>query len=171
MLKSEDSGGNEDGYLFGVAYCLEGGSYGYFGFAEADVATDEAIHWCCGFHVVFDIDSGFELVGSVLVHEAGFEFVLKVAVGTEGESSSGFAFGVELDEVLGDIFDLLFGLLFQYLPCVAAEAVERWGDTFFAYIAANFVETVYADVESVVVLVYESDDLLLVSVGLDFFKS
>ena len=165
VLEGEDGGGNEDGDLLGVADGLECGSDGDFGLAEADVAADKAVHWCWGFHI------GLELVGGVLVHKGGFELVLEVGVGAEGEADGGFALGVELDEVAGDVLDLLFGFLLEELPGVAAEAVESGLAAFLADVAADFVESVDGDVEGVAAFVDEPDDLLLVSVVVDFFES
>ena len=171
VLEGEDGGGNEYGDLLGVAYGLEGGSDGDFGLAEADVAADEAVHWCWGFHIVLDVDGGLELVGCVFVHKGGFELVLEVGVGAEGEADGGFALGVELYEVAGDVFDLFFGSLLEELPGVAAESVEGGLAAFLADVAADFVEAVDGDVECVAAFVDEPYDFLLVSVVVDFFES
>ena len=146
VLESQNGAGNEDCHLFAVAHRFEGGADGHLSFAEAHVAANQTVHGCVRLHIAFDVDGGFQLVGSVLVHEAGFKLVLQVAVGTEGEATCSLAFGIEFDEILGDVLNLPFGFLFQHLPRVAAQSVEDWRLALLAHIAADFVKAVNADV-------------------------
>ena len=44
MLFRENGSGDEEGDLLAVLHRLEDGADGHFGFAEADVAADEAVH-------------------------------------------------------------------------------------------------------------------------------
>ena len=120
VLEGQYGVGHKDGHLLGVAAGFEGGADGHFGLAEAHVAADEAVHGGGVLHVVLDVLGGFELVGGVLVEEGGLELLLQVAVGAVGIAARGFAFGIERDEVFGDVFDLLFGFLLEHLPGVAA---------------------------------------------------
>ena len=171
MLKSQNGGRDKDSDLLAVADGFESCTYSHLSLTEADIAAHQTVHRSTRLHVVFDIDGGFELVRSVLVHEAGFQLVLQVAVGAESESASGFAFGVESNEVFGDVLDLLLGFLFEHLPSVAAQAVEGRRLAIFAHIAANLVKAMNADVESVVVFVDKPDDLLLAADSFDFLQS
>ena len=123
VLEGEYGGWDEDGDLLAVAHGLEGGADGHFGLAEAHVAAHQAVHRRGRLHIVLDVDSGLELVGSVLIHKGCFEFVLQVAVGAEGEAACGLAFGVKLYEVAGYVLDLLLGFLLEHLPGVAAQTV------------------------------------------------
>ena len=81
MLIGQHGGRHEDGYLLGVASCLESGTHGDLGLAEAHIATDEAIHRTCTLHIGLDIVGGLQLVGSVFIQETGFQFVLHKRVG------------------------------------------------------------------------------------------
>ena len=168
VLERQHGVWHQHGHLLGVAAGLEGGTDGHFGLAEAHVAAYKAVHGGRVFHVVFDVLGGFELVGGVLVEEGGFELLLQVAVGTVGIALRRLALGVEGNEVFGYVFDLFFGFLLEYLPGVAAQAVEGGGGAFLAHIAAYLVKAVDADVEGVVVFVDEAYDLLGVAVGGDF---
>jgi hypothetical protein len=146
MLEGEDGGRNEDSDLFFVEYGFEGSSDGHFGFAEADIAADEAVHGVIAEHIILNGDGCFELVGGIFVDEGGFEFVLEIVVGGEGKTRGGFSFGVELDEFFGDILDFLFGFSFEVFPGFGAEFMELRFGTVFAGVFGDFVEGVDADV-------------------------
>ena len=53
VLFGEHGGGHEDGDLFAAGDGLEGGADGDLGFAEADIAADQAVHRAWRFEVVF----------------------------------------------------------------------------------------------------------------------
>ena len=102
---------------------------------------------------MLDLLRGLKLVGGVLIKERGLELLLQVAIGTKGKAFGSLALGIEGNEVLGNILDLLLGFLLQHLPGVAAQPVEGGGCTFLAHIATDFVQAVNADIEGIVVLV------------------
>ena len=91
MLLHEQRGGHEHGDLLAVLHGLERGAHGDFGFAEAHVAADQAIHRHGLFHVGFHFVDGAQLVGRLLVRERVLELALPRCVGAEGESGRGLA--------------------------------------------------------------------------------
>ena len=62
MLLSENSRRRQHGGLFAVHDCLERGTHSDFGFAEADIATDQAIHWSRTFHIELRVDDRPHLI-------------------------------------------------------------------------------------------------------------
>ena len=99
MLLGEDRGGGEDGDLFSGHDRLEGCADGDLGFAEADVAADEAVHGAWGFHVLLGIGDGAQLVRGFAIEERAFEFVLPAVVRWVGEAGCGLAGGIDLEEL------------------------------------------------------------------------
>jgi len=69
VLLGEDGGGDEDSGLFAGHDGFKGGAQGDFGFAEADVAANEAVHGAGGFHVLLNFGNGAGLVGGFGVGE------------------------------------------------------------------------------------------------------
>ena len=86
MLIGQHSGGHQDGHLLVVGTGLESSTYSHLRLAEPHIAAHETIHRSRTFHIGLDIERGLQLVGSILVEEAGLEFVLHEAVGTESET-------------------------------------------------------------------------------------
>ncbi len=126
MLIGQHCGGHEYRHLLGVARCLESGAHRHLGLAETYVTTDEAVHRTGTLHVGFDVLSGLELVGSVLVEKACLQFVLHEVVSREGEALLVPTLGIQADEVSGNVLDALFGLLLQPLPGSGAERAQPW---------------------------------------------
>ena len=120
VLKAEDGSWREDGDLFSVLYCFEGGAHGDFGFAVADVAAEEAVHGLGGLHVALDVGDGGELVVGLVEVEGVFEFVLHVGVGGEGSALGGLALGVELEELGRHVGHRLFYAGLGLLPALRA---------------------------------------------------
>ena len=108
VLVGQHRRGHHHSHLFAIDGGLEGGTYGHLGLAEAHVTTDEAVHGARAFHVRLHVVGGLELVGGVLIEEAGLQFMLKIGVGTELEALLLAATAVELYEVAGDVLDLGF---------------------------------------------------------------
>ena len=81
MLKREDGGGGKDGDLFAIAQRLERGAHHDFGFAEAHVAAEQAVHGDGIFHVTLDFLDGGELVLGLGEFEGVFELALPIRIG------------------------------------------------------------------------------------------
>ena len=95
MLLAKDGGGDKDGGLLAGEDSFKDGAEGDFGFAETDIATDEAVHGAGLFHFAFGGFNRAELVGGFFVGEGCFKFFLPEVIFGEGESFALFAFGVE----------------------------------------------------------------------------
>ena len=80
VLHGQNGGRHQDGGLFSVCGSFEGSADGHFGFAEAHIATHEAVHRGGALHVFFDGMDGCSLIWRLLKHEAGLEFVEHVIV-------------------------------------------------------------------------------------------
>ena len=143
MLLDKQRGGHEHGHLLAVLHGLEGGTQCDFGFAEAYVAADEAVHRHGLFHVGFNFVDGGELVGGFLIGEGVFQLFLPWGVRAEREALGALAGGVQLDQVVGDLVDVLAGLGLGGRPVGAAELVEPGG--FGADVFADLVELVGGD--------------------------
>ncbi len=103
MLLREDGRGREDGDLLAFHHRLESGADRHLGFAETDVAADQAIHRTRRFHVVLRLGDGFELVGRFAKRKGMFELELPFRVGAESMTGLGFAFRLEGEHFAGVI--------------------------------------------------------------------
>ena len=143
MLLDQQRGGHEHGHLLAVLHGLEGRAQRDLGFAEPHIAADQAIHRHGLFHVGFDLVDGGELVGGFLIGEGVFQLFLPWGVRAEREALGALAGGVQLDQVVGDLVDVLAGLGLGGRPVGAAELVELGG--FGTDVFADLVELVGGD--------------------------
>ena len=143
MLLDQQRGGHEHGHLLAVLHGLEGRAQRDLGFAEPHIAADQAIHRHGLFHVGFDLVDGGELVGGFLIGEGVFQLFLPWGVRAEREALGALAGGVQLDQVVGDLMDVLAGLGFGGRPVGAAELVEL--GSFGTDVFADLVELVGGD--------------------------
>ena len=166
VLVGKHGGGDHDGCLLAIDGGLEGCAHGNLGLAEAHVAADKAVHRTLTLHVGLDVLRGLELVGGVLVEEAGFELVLEVGVGAVGEALLLAAAGVEADEVAGDVLDLRLRALLHALPGASSEAADARRLTFLALVLRDLVQSVDRDIDDIVVVKGDLDHLLHATIGL-----
>ena len=109
MLQGQYGGWDQDGRLFPIAGGLECGSYGDFRFAESHIPTDQAVHGVCLLHIRFDRFGCFVLIRGILVQKRSLQFMLQIIIRRKGMTSCCLATGIELNQVLGNVFDLGFG--------------------------------------------------------------
>ena len=171
VLHRQDGRRHEHGHLFAVACRTEGRPNRDFRLPEAHISAHEAVHGCGLEHVFAHGLCGGVLVGGVFVHEARLQRVLQVAVFRIGVARGGFALGVELQEVVGDLLDTALGLLLGLGPGVGAELVDFGLGAFLAAVLRDAVQAVDAHVEHVPAAVGEADGLLHLSVDFDFVES
>ena len=143
MLLDQQRGGHEHGHLLAVLHGLEGRAQRDLGFAEPHIAADQAIHRHGLFHVGFNFVDGGELVGGFLIGEGVFQLFLPWGVRAEREALGALAGGVQLDQVVGDLVDVLAGLGLGGRPVGAAELVEL--GCLGADVFADLVELVGGD--------------------------
>ena len=146
VLFGEDGGGDEDGDLFSVEDGAHGGAHGDLGFSESDVPADQAFHGPVFVHVVEDGLDGFGLIGGFFVGEGVLECAKEGIAFGEGKPGPALAFGVKIDEVESEFFDVLPDFFFGAFPGAAAEFVEPCG-LFGTGVFLDAFETLYGDVE------------------------
>ncbi len=120
MLISQHRGGHEHCRLLAITSRLEGRTYGHLSLSEAHVTADETIHRHSALHVGFHILRSLQLVGRVLIEEAGLQLVLHEIVGREGKAFLMASLGIELNEVAGNVLNLRLCPLLEPLPCARA---------------------------------------------------
>ena len=147
VLLGEDGGGHEHGDLLAAHDSFEGSANGDFGFAEADVAADEAVHGLGPFEIQLSRMDRFHLVRSFLEDERAFEFALPWNISRKGEAFLRFARGLDGEELAGEIADGAFGGFFGFGPARAAEGVERRADFAGADVFADEVRFADGDIE------------------------
>ena len=143
MLLDQQRGGHEHGHLLAVLHGLEGRAQRDLGFAEPHIAADQAIHRHGLLHIGFNFVDGGELVGGFLIGEGVFQLLLPRGVRAEREAFGPLTGGVQLDQVVGDLVDVLAGLGLGGRPIGAAELVELGG--FGTDVFADLVELVGGD--------------------------
>ena len=126
VLERQHRRRHEHCHLLGVAGGLESSTDSHLGLAEAHVATHQTVHRPRPLHVGLHVVGGLELVGSVFVEEAGFEFVLHEGVGTEGKALLSATLGIEANQVAGYVLDAFLGTLLHAVPCAGAERAQPW---------------------------------------------
>ena len=149
MLLGKDGGRHEEGDLLAIVDRLEGGAHGDFSLAVADIATDEAIHRPVGLHVALDGIDRMQLVLGFLVRERALHLLLPRAVRAVNIPLDQLAFGVELEQVVGDLGDGALGALLDGLPVRRAQAVDRRRDVARSHVAAEAIGLVHGHVELV----------------------
>ncbi len=125
VLLGEQGGGYQHRHLTPAVGGNEGGAHGDLGLAETDVAAHYPVHRLGVLHVGEHPVDGAELVGGLLEGEGGGEGGVLLPRGRTGEAGAGGAAGVEVEQLGGDVADLLGGLALELVPLVAAQAVQR----------------------------------------------
>ena len=118
VLKGEDGRGDEHGDLLAVGGGLERSAYGYFRLSETHVAADQAVHGETLLHITLHRAGGLFLVGGILIHERRFELGLQVRISGESEALGRTSLGVELNQFLRDILNLILRPVLKGYPCL-----------------------------------------------------
>ena len=124
MLESQYGGGYQHGHLLIVRYRLECRTDSHLGLSETNVSTNQPVHRTGTFHIRLDLGGSLHLVRRVLIDEAGFQLMLHEAVRRVGETRLLLAFGIEEDQVPGDILHLRLGTFLHLFPCACAELAQ-----------------------------------------------
>ena len=96
----------------------------HFGLAEADIATDQAVHRLGTLHIAFHFDDRLALIRRGFVWEGILQFALPGAIGGESEAGRLVALRIELDQIHRHPADGLLGPLLGFGPGDAAHAVQ-----------------------------------------------
>ena len=105
MLLRENGGRHEHRDLLAFHDRFECGANRHLGFAEADVAADQAIHRARLFHVALGRGDRLELVGRFAKRKRMFELDLPLRVGAEGVAELRFALGLHGQHFSGVVED------------------------------------------------------------------
>ena len=169
MLKGKNRGRHENSDLLAVGGGLESGADSDFSLTEADIAADESVHGAVALHVSLDRLCGLELVGGILVDEAGLQLVLHVGIGGEGVTLLRAATRIEAYQLARHVLHLRLGAFLHTHPCATAELAYLRRDTLLAAIFRELVESMDGDKNESVVLEKDLNHLLraAVDVGLD----
>ncbi len=125
MLAGQDGRGTKDGDLLAVHDRLEGGPDGDLRLSVADVAAEQPVHGRGRLHIRLDLLYGAELVLGFLELEGFFKFVLPAALRAESESLDGFAPGIKIQELPGQLLDGFFRPLLGFQPMAGSELVQQ----------------------------------------------
>ena len=87
--------------------------------------------------------------------------MLHVGIRIEIKAIRSLPFGVKFNQILCDILYPLLGFAFQLVPGIGSQFVERWHRTFLADIFRDAVQRMNAHIKNIVVLINQSDGLLL----------
>ena len=124
MLERQNRGGAKDRHLLAVHDRLERGAHGDFGLAEADVATNQAVHRNLLLHVGLDVAYRPVLIDGQVVEEGVFELLLPGGVAREGVAPRRGTRGVQIEQVFCHLLHRLADLLLGALPTGAAQPVQ-----------------------------------------------
>ena len=162
MLIGQHCGRHQHSHLFAICSRLEGSTHRHLGLAEAHITTHQTIHGLGLFHIGLHVLRGLQLIGGILIQETGFELVLQIGIGTEGKALFTTTLGVELDQVAGDVLDMLLRTLLQALPLACAEGGEtRRLSIILRLVFRHLIERVDGYVDRVAILIDDLDHLLV----------
>ena len=147
MLFCQEGRRRDEGDLVSGARGGVDGAHRHFGFAEADVAADDAVHRLRAGKVGEDGVDGGLLVGGGGEGEFGGKRGLGGGVVRDGDAGGGFAFGVEGKQFGGGIVQAGADFAPRALPAFAAQFVQRRAVRVAAAVAGDEVDVGGGDVE------------------------
>ena len=156
VLVRQQRGRNEHRHLAVVLHGFEGRPHGDLGFAVPHVAADEPVHRLARLHVVGDVFDGFQLIGRFLVFEGGFELVVHRAVVSIGVALDELAVGIEVDQFLRHLLDVLLHPRGRFGPARAAQPVQAGRMALGPAVSLNLVEPVQRHVQRVAAVKFQN---------------
>ena len=149
MLVGQQGRGDEHRHLAIGFHCLEGRPHGHFRFSVPDVAAHQSVHRFTGLHVVRNIFDRFELIRRFLILKRGFELVVHRAVESIGMACHEFAIGIQIDQLVGHLLDVLLHARGRFGPIGAAQTFKARRMAFRPAIPLHMVEPLQRDVQLV----------------------
>ena len=125
MLLREHRRRGEDRDLFAFHHRLKCGANRHLGFAESDVAADQAIHRARFLHVALRFRDRLPLIGRFAERERMLELELPFGVGSEGMAALGLALGLQREHFARVIENRGDGVLFRSRPFRVGQRTER----------------------------------------------
>ena len=147
MLLCQQGGRHQDSHLFAGPGRHKSGPHGHFGFAKADVTTDEAVHGALAGHVFNNRLNGGLLVRGLLEGEAGGKGPVGLLWILKTEALAGLPAGIDIQEFRRGVADFLQRFLFGCAPAIRAEFVQRGMLGVVTGIAGNQVKAGYRHIE------------------------
>ena len=170
MLQGQDGCRNEDRHLPAFGDHFESRPDRDLRLAESYITAYKPVHRRGLFQVSFYICSGFNLVGSIFIDKGSFQLRLQIAVGSKCKALCRLAFRVKSDQVLGNVFDPVLGLVFQLIPGIGTKTVHHRCRSLFADVFGDPVERMDAHIKQVVILIDQPDRFLLPAVVDDLLE-
>ena len=149
MLVGQQSGGDEHRHLTVIFHGLEGRPHGHFRFSVPDVAAHQSVHRFAGLHVVRNVFDRFELIRRFFVLKRGLELVVHRAVESIGVACHEFTVGIEVDQLVGHLLDVLLHARGRFGPTGAAQTFKARRMAVRSAIPLHMVEPLQRDVQRV----------------------
>ena len=124
VLESQYGGGDQYCHLFAVGDCLESCPYGNFGLAETHIPAYQPIHGKFRFHSTLHICGSLQLIWCIFIYKRRFQFLLQVGVLRKCKSFLILSPGIQQNQLPGNVLYLLFGIVFQFLPCTGPKLID-----------------------------------------------
>ena len=160
MLESQHRGRHQYRYLLVVGHCLESSPDGHFRLTEAYVPTHQTVHRLVALHVRLHFLCRLQLVGCILVQEAGFQFMLQEAVGTVFKSFFLFTLRIQLNQIAGNVLNLGLRPFLDFLPCTGSQFADTRLFAFLSFVLRDFMQRMNGHKHHVVILIHQFYDLL-----------
>ena len=124
VLQGKDRGRAQKRDLLALGNRLERSPQRDLGLAKANVAAQQTIHRFGLHHVFFDLLHGQCLIGRQLVIEIVFKFLLERRIRPVGVADIFLALGIQLDQAVGNLVDIVFQALLGLFPIMAAQLIQ-----------------------------------------------
>ena len=122
MLFGQHRRRHQHRHLLTIHYRLERSPDRYLGLAVTDIATYQAVHGLCIFHIFLDLPLDHNLVGCFHVWEGCFHFLLPHGIFRKGKTGNYLTAGVQRYQFIGDIFDSFLYLALGSRPFLCTQA-------------------------------------------------
>ena len=124
MLARQNRRRHENCRLLAAEYTLHDRTQRDFGFSEADIAAQQAIHGAFGFHILLDFLHTAQLILSFLMFECRFKFMLPAVILLEGIAALALALCIQRNQIDCQFLDCGLCLAARFLPFGTAQFVE-----------------------------------------------
>ena len=121
MLVGQNGGGHQHHYLFAAHDCVQGRAHGYFGFAKAHIADQDAVHGFVARKVAQDVLYGLRLPRGLHIRERVGKFFFYARVAGQGFPAGGLAQGFHAQNFFGGFLRFFFDAFFDVFPRHAAQ--------------------------------------------------
>ena len=158
VLFSEQRGRHQHRDLLAFVDRDKGGAQGHLGFAEADVAADEAIHRLALLQIGQRGVDGGPLVGRFLEGKSLAKRVVIMLDQTEGMAFTRRALRIEIEQFGGGVAHALGSSLLRLFPLAAAEIVQWRGLRRAAAVAADQMQLRHRHIEFVAARVFKGEE-------------